>query len=259
MAKIVMHASVVVSVSVVSHGQMDLITQLMQDIEGHCRGTAIELLVTLNTPENFQHEASRFSYPVTVIRNTVPKGFGANHNQAFQHATGDYFCVMNPDIRLHNNPFDVLQSLLQDATIGVAAPVVLGPSGAVEDSARIFPTLSKIIGKMFTKNWSSDYVWGQSPVDVDWVAGMLMMFSRPVFERMQGFDERHFLYYEDVNLCARLHLAGLRVVVCPSCQVVHHAQRHSHRHLKYFRWHVASLFRYLCSAEYCQLQHLHRL
>jgi N-acetylglucosaminyl-diphospho-decaprenol L-rhamnosyltransferase len=71
---------------------------------------------------------------------------------------------------------------------------------------------------------------------------------------LHGFDERYFLYYEDVDLCGRLCLAGLRVVVCPDSQVVHHAQRSSRRSLKYLRWHLASMLRFFLSPVYRQLK-----
>jgi len=250
---------IIISISVVSHGQMDLIAFLMQDIQTYCRDMAVELILTLNTCLDFEPDFVEFSYPVTVIRNSSPKGFGANHNQAFRLARGANFCILNPDIRLHCCPFLVLAELLEDTTVGAVAPLVLSPSGSIEDSIRRFPTFTKIIGKLFKKNWTVDYELRENTVNVDWVAGMFMMFSRLVFLQLEGFNERYFLYYEDVDICARINLAGLRVVVYPACHVVHHAQRHSHRSLKYLRWHTMSLFRFLGSPQYRQLKQLHRL
>lgn len=140
----------------------------------------------------------------------------------------------------------------------MVAPCVLGTDGSAEDSARHFPTITKILKKIFTKNWSSDYVLQDKPIDVDWAAGMFMLFPRNVFSQVNGFNQRYFLYYEDVDICARLHLAGLRVLVCPSARVVHHAQHSSHRNLKYLRWHVASLVKFLTSSEARQLRRLRR-
>ena len=259
MEKIINSNSITVSLSVVSHGQMNLVALLMQDIEAHCQGMSIELILTLNIHEDFQLDMKIFSYPVTVIKNVKPKGFGANHNQAFRSARGDYFCILNPDIRLHDCPFQPLQQLLKDDSIGVVAPWVFNPQGFMEDSARHFPTPSILLGKLFKKHWTSDYSLCNNPVNVDWVAGMFMMFSRQIFQQMNGFNERYFLYYEDVELCARLNLAHLRVMVCPTCHVIHHAQRQSHRSLTFLRWHISSLLRFLCSPQYRQLKQLHRL
>jgi GT2 family glycosyltransferase len=81
-----------------------------------------------------------------------------------------------------------------------------------------------------------------------------MLFPRQVFEQLHGFDERYFLYYEDVDMCGRLQLAGYKVAVCPQAQIVHHAQRSSHRSLKYLRWHLASMLRFFFSPVYRQLR-----
>jgi len=248
-----------ISISVVSHGQMDLIMLLMQDIEKYCNGMSVELVLTLNTDEPCQIDRQQFSYPVTVIKNVYPKGFGANHNQAFQSAHGACFCIVNPDIRLHDCPLQPLLRCLDADRVGVVAPVVLGPSGAIEDSSRRFPTPRILLGKLLQKNWQSDYVLGDQPMDVDWVAGMFMVFPSQVFKQLGGFDERYFLYYEDVDVCARLNLAGFRVVVCPNSRVVHHAQRKSHRHLIYLRWHISSVWRFFRSDPYQQLKQQNRL
>jgi len=258
MEKVAVPAPFDLSLSVVSHGQIGLISQLLQDIETHCQGFALELILTLNIPETVHLDFKHYSYPVRVISNTVPKGFGANHNQAFQFAQSLYFCILNPDIRLHDNPFPELVAQLEDSGIGVVAPLVLSPQGVIEDSARCFPTLKKIAAKLIRRKRSSDYVLNFRPVDVDWVAGMFMVFPHAVFDQVKGFNERYFLYYEDVDICARLHLAGLRVVVCPGSKVVHDAQRTSHRNFKYLRWHLRSMLRFLTSVESRQIQRLKR-
>ncbi len=258
MEKVAVPAPFDLTLSVVSHGQIALISQLLQDIETHCHGFALELILTLNIPEVVDLDFKHYSYPVRVIANTEPKGFGANHNQAFQSAQSRYFCILNPDIRLHGNPFPELVSLLEDPAIGVVAPLVLSPQGVMEDSARQFPTLKKIAEKLIRRKWSSDYVLNLKRVDVDWVAGMFMVFPHVVFDQIHGFNERYFLYYEDVDICARLHLAGLRVVVCPAAKVVHDAQRTSHRNFKYLRWHLRSMLRFLTSVESRQIQRLKR-
>lgn len=72
-----------------------------------------------------------------------------------------------------------------------------------------------------------------------------MLFQAEDYKRVKGFDEGFFLYYEDVDICARLWKAGCRVLACPKAQVVHDARRASHRNLRYMRWHVSSVVRYL--------------
>ncbi len=237
-----------ISISVVSHDQVGLVKNLFNDIDAFCQESSIELILTLNLKEALPFVKNEFSFPINVIRNTSPLGFAANHNRAFARSTGQFFCVINPDIRLKDNPLPVLLSNLQDSTVGLAAPLVVSSTGAIEDSARVFPTPFKIICKAFGGCKSGDYLIKGEPIYPDWVGGMFMLFPRETYEKLHGFNERFFLYYEDVDLCARLRLLGYQVVLCPSAKVIHDAQRSSHTNFKYLSWHIASMLRFFCSA-----------
>ncbi|HUW25575.1 MAG TPA: glycosyltransferase family 2 protein [Gallionella sp.] len=241
-----------ISISVVSHVQILLIENLLNDINEHCRASSLELILTLNLDETLPFAVDDFFFPVRVVRNAVPQGFAANHNQAFTHARGRYFCVVNPDIRLFSNPFHSLLACLKDSSAGVSAPLVLNEDGKMEDSARRFPTPFKILCKALGWCKGGDYIVRDmhTPIYPDWVGGMFMLFPRNVFERLGGFDQRYFLYYEDVDLCARLRLLGYEVVVCPQASVAHHAQRSSHRSFRYLRWHFESMMRFFLSPAY---------
>jgi N-acetylglucosaminyl-diphospho-decaprenol L-rhamnosyltransferase len=242
-----------ITISVVSHGQIDLIANLLNDIDQHCRATPIELILTLNLEETLPFDVDNYFFQVNVVRNILPKGFSTNHNQALAHATGCYFCVLNPDIRFDKDPFPVLLGVLKDSLVGVVAPLVLDKNGRTEDSARHFPTPFKILCKAFGSCRGSDYVLNDKVVFPDWVAGMFMLFRREVFEKLGGFDERYFLYYEDVDLCARLRLRGYTVALCPDSKVVHHAQRSSHRSVNYMNRHLTSMLRYFFSAPFLKI------
>jgi len=231
---------------------MDLIDNLLHDINKHCRATSLEFILTLNLDETPSVTLDDVGFPVRIIRNTKPLGFAVNQNQAFAHATGQFFCVMNPDIRLNEDPFPALLSCLQNSSVGVVAPVVLGEEGEIEDSARYFPTPFKILCKAFGKCKGSDYVVKNEPIFPDWVGGMFMLFPSELFKQFNGFDQKFFLYYEDVDLCARLRLLGYEVVLCPAARVVHQARRSSHQNFKYLRWHLTSMLRFFCSSVFLQ-------
>jgi len=243
-----------VTVSVVSHGQWSLVSRLLDDFQASCTGHAIELVLTLNIPELVALDETTYNFPIRVIRNLRPKGFGANHNAAFVQSKGHYFCVMNPDIRFDSCPFEGLLAPFADPAVGIVAPMVTGPVGQIEDSARKFPTPSKILGKMASGPPQPDYSLDGSSVAVDWCAGMLLLFPRQVYEDLKGFDERYFLYYEDVDICARLRLSRRQVIWCIDTRVVHHAQRASRRQFKYGLWHLRSMARFFLSPVYRRLR-----
>jgi GT2 family glycosyltransferase len=245
----------VISISVVSHGQLDLVFELLKGLREYCSDLHFELILTLNQKETLPFAVDSFPYPIKLLANPVPLGFAANQNQAFSHANGRYFCVINPDIRFTSNPFTTLIACLEDSRVGVIAPAVLGASGALEDSARRFPTPIVILQKFLGQKFKQDYPLDKELIYPDWVAGMFMLFPRRVFEHLAGFDERYFLYYEDVDICARMRMLGYAPVVCLLVSVVHEAQRHSHRNLKYLQWHLRSMVRFFVSFAGWRIRH----
>lgn len=237
-----------VTVSVVSHRHGELVAQLLEDIERCCTDShLITVALTLNVGEKLQFSERDFSFPLKILRNTRPRGFGANHNAAFQATGGRYFCVVNPDIRLTQDPFPSLLESLHGGRRGVVAPLVMNEMGEVEDSARPFPSPLDIVSKALGLGTLSAPVVGPGLAFPDWVAGMFMLFAREVFARVGGFDERYFLYYEDVDLCARLRLNGYDVTMDPSVSVVHWARRESHRNPAYLKLHLNSMLRFFSS------------
>lgn len=235
-----------ISISLVSHRQGALIGKVLADLIAVWGTTSFEVILTKNVPEQFPFALEDFPYPITLLESASPKGFGANHNAAFRIAKGERFCVMNPDIRLPQNPFPILLEEIERRGAAVIAPVVLSPMGRVEDSIRRFPTPLSLVAKFLGRgDGRYPLVASRETFSVDWVGGMFMLFRAEDYRAVGGFDEDFFLYYEDVDICARLWKAGRRVLACPRAQVVHDAQRTSRRDLRYMRWHAASMARYL--------------
>ncbi|MHB8257431.1 MAG: glycosyltransferase family protein [Acidiferrobacterales bacterium] len=235
-----------VTVSIVSHGHGFLVEELLNDLGGYS-SKEIDVILTINVEEDLPFEENDYDFPLTIVKNDRPRGFGANHNAAFGLRHGEYFCVLNPDIRLDADPFGPLLPYLAAPGVGITAPLVRSATGSIEDSARRLPTPLTIIGKIFDRRPKPDYPIGTIPFNPDWVAGMFMLFRSETYARMGGFDERYFLYYEDVDLCARMTLAGYTIVLDPQISVIHDARRESHRNFAYFRWHAASIVRFFLS------------
>ncbi|GAB1408858.1 glycosyltransferase family 2 protein [Desulfovibrionales bacterium] len=246
-----------ISISIISHLQKHFISNLIECINKYAKYKNYEILLTINMHEENKIAISD-SLPLRITYNTMPKGFGANHNAAFRHATGDFFCVLNPDIRLVSDPFPALVDLASQDGVGVVAPEIFDGAGHREDSARYFPTPFEVLGKVFGGRSATvpDLPHGSAP---DWVAGMFMLFPRKVFEEVGGFDERYFLYYEDVDICARLALAGYKRLVCADAQAIHDAQRSSHHSLRYTAMHMHSMWRFFTSDVYRKIRQHRKL
>src|SRR3990167_3209685 len=196
-----------ISLSIVSHGNIESVASLLADLARLARAD-IEVILTLNLPEALPARFEQLPFALKVIENAVPKGFAANHNAAFAVCASDHFVLLNPDIRLLDDPFDILLSLLADAPGSIAAPLVLNEAREIEDSARNFPTpfvlLKKLAGKVFRRSPARDVLRVNGDLaEPDWVAGMFVMVPRGVYQRLHGLSERYHLYYEDVDFCAQ--------------------------------------------------------
>lgn len=231
-----------IAVSIVSHGHGEMVWHLVRQLT-ECPEVT-EVLVTLNKEESYPVIKNKL---VTIINNEAPKGFGANHNAAYQKSKSRYFCVMNPDIVLVGNPFTALINTASDSkrNIGVVAPLVIAKDGAQEDSMRYFITPLLLLKRMLGIH-SGVYEAGvdDEGITPDWVAGMFMFFKSESYAAVKGFDEGYFMYCEDIDICCRLWKSGYCVVVSSVVSVIHNAQRASRKNLTHLKWHVMSMMRY---------------
>lgn len=229
-----------IALSIVSHSQGSMVERLVETVlRYHDVGL---VLITLNLPE-------RLHLPddgrIRVTTNPNPIGFGANHNSAFKHCDRPFFCPMNPDIQLPSNPFPQLIDSMQQRGAALAAPLVRSPSGSIEDNIRYFPTPLSLTRKAL--GWSDGRYSIKSlegGLYPDWIAGMFMLFRSDCFAQLKGFDEKFFLYYEDVDICARAWTQGMKVLACTNVSVIHDARRSSRHEPRYMWWHLTSLARY---------------
>jgi len=231
-----------IAFSVVSHGHDRELGELLHDI-ARIERPGIQVLVTLNTADS-SVPAGPWPFDLVCIRNEVALGFGANHNRALARSRAPFFCVINPDVRFIDDPFDTLLELFEDPAIGLVAPRLCSRARVVQDSARHFPTVWEVAAKALLGRGSRVMGGPGKVVAPDWIAGAFMLLRREAFEAVGGFDEGFSLYYEDVDLCARLHAAAYGLLLCNEAMAIHDGQRASHRQPSHLRSHLWSFGRY---------------
>ena len=238
-----------VTVSVVSHGHGEQVMQLLCKLQALCPVHVGHVVLTINVPEptlQAQVQARQWAFELTLLQNPQPKGFGANHNAAFRHSRRDYFCVLNPDIDFDVDPFADLILRLTDPLAGCSFPVQVDAAGCLQDHARSVPSPVALLQR-YNPLGVARQVRGLSTPD--WVNGAFMLFRAGVYKCLGGFDERYFMYCEDVDICLRLQLAGYGLSRS-SMQVTHAAHRSSRVNVRHLAWHVVSLLRLWTSEPY---------
>lgn len=235
----------IISISIVSHGHSSYLVHLLDDLN-KCIGACIEVIITFNIPETHSLKFDDYSFSVKVLHNQTPKGFSANHNAAFKICSGNYFIVLNPDIRFSSFDLSNLLKIADEPQTGVVGPLVVSSNGEVEDSARVFPTVRSLLQRFFNRSsLNLDYSFKYKKVQsVDWLAGMFLLFRRDVFLKIEGFDQRYFLYCEDIDICKKLEQIFLDRKIVLNFKIVHYAQRKSQTLSWLFAIHVVSHLKY---------------
>ena len=245
------------SISIVSHGHDKYIEDLINDIARLGRRD-IEVILTLNIPEKLKINFDQVLFPLRVIKNSSPKGFAANHNSAYAVSDGDNFVILNPDIKLLDDPFNILLKLINESPDSICAPLVVNGQNKIEASARYFPSPFLLCKKLLSRLCHfpltpEALIATDDLIMPDWVAGMFIVIPRKIYANLHGLNEKYHMYYEDVDLCARARLAGYKILVSKRAKVIHEAQHDSHRKLRYLLWHIGSAFKFFTSKAYLKI------
>lgn len=230
-----------VTVSIVSHQHCSMLEALLAQLS-KCEGSVGHVIITHNVPTDLVINSGRLPFQLTVINNQSALGFAANHNQAFKACSTRFFCVLNPDVEIPGDPFVGLLPYLEHDDVGAVAPTVLNMDGSTADSCRKFPTPMSIFNKaLFGKMGVYDSACNVESFEPDWVGGMFILLRSETYAELNGFDEKYFLYYEDIDFCLRVWKMKKKIVCSKVVNVVHNARRDSHRRFKFFLMHLKSM------------------
>ena len=177
---------------------------------------------------------------VKLLRTGANLGYGSAVNRAVTEygltSGTDFFIVANPDVQWGPRSIDLLlEAADRWPRAGALGPLIQDPDGSVYPSARHLPSIIRggmhaVVGPVWPSNpWTA--VYRQERTDpsertVGWLSGSCLLMRTEAFSAVTGFDERYFMYMEDVDLGDRLGRAGWRNVYVPSAEVLH-AKGHS--------------------------------
>jgi GT2 family glycosyltransferase len=231
-----------VSVVIVSYNAADelenclrslaVLTEVMQD-----SGFA-QIIVSDNGSADDSVARARVAYPgVEVVENGANLGFAKACNIGARRATAPLLFFFNPDATAHSGLLDqAVTYFASHPDVAMAGAKLLNEDGTTAESCGEFDTWwqsflrSSAWGELpWFRSQSNGYAlrrWDYSTErDVDLVVGAAMFIRADVFRELGGFDERFFLYHEEIDFAHRLKDAGKRVVYLPQCVVTHLSER----------------------------------
>jgi len=198
----------------------------------------VEVLLADNGSTDGTPQTALERYPnVRLFETGANLGYGTAVNLAVERlgeigAADDWVIVANPDVQWGPGSIDaLLDAANRWPRAGALGPLIRDPDGSVYPSARHLPSLVRggmhaVLGPFWKRNpWTAAYRQERlepSERPVGWLSGSCLLLRRSAFRQVGGFDERYFMYMEDVDLGDRLGRAGWCSVYVPSAEVLHH-------------------------------------
>jgi GT2 family glycosyltransferase len=213
-----------VSIVIVNWNSGLQLADCIESIRSHASGLVTDVIVVDNAstdtslsllPENMAE--------LKVIRNEANRGFGAACNQGAARACGTYLLFLNPDTLLYSRSLiDSVAFMDQrdNENVGVSGIALVDGRNVRSRSCSRFPTLPLIMNEMtgFAHLWPTRFLlrhmrdWDHATsCDVDHVIGAFYLIREPLFRSLGGFDERFFVYLEDLDLSLRVRQSGFRI------------------------------------------------
>ena len=244
-----------VTAIVVSYNAREVLARCLEALDTD----RLEVIVVDNASGDGSPALVRERFPaVTLIEAGANVGFGAANNIGMREASGDFYALINSDAWALG---DGLERLVDFAAAnpcyGIVGPRIEGEDGALQLSVRGFPTVWRLCTEYFllrklaprTRALNAFYGAGfdyEEVREADWLMGAALVVRRGLVEEIGGFDERFFLFSEEVDLCYRARAAGWSVAFTPGATFVHRggastAQAWSPAYREQLRGHVRFL------------------
>ncbi|MDO9162962.1 MAG: glycosyltransferase family 2 protein [Methylococcaceae bacterium] len=224
-----------VTIIIVNWNAGNLLAEAITSISEYHQGLVASIIIVDNASSDDSlsriEAIKKFPCPLKIIRNLENIGFAAACNQGATIASTPYLLFLNPDTRLYENSLDTPLSFManpENAKIGICGIQLINESGQVDRSCARFPSLQSITAHAIGLNriilplehFMSEWDHMQTR-QVDQVIGAFFLVRRDLFEKLRGFDERFFVYFEEVDFSFRAYHLGWQSVYVADAQAFH--------------------------------------
>lgn len=248
-----------ITFSIVAYRNYGQIIDAVNSINKYVTDYTKQIIVVDNTEQNtkkrYQTKIDKLKKmkDVCLIQCDQNCGFGKANNIALKHDAAKYFVICNPDILLIENSFNkIIPYLDNNINIGAIVPKLVDQNGQIEDVYRRNLTLYDVIvryihpfgmfykRRLFHTMQDMDY---SKKFNVPFAQGSFIVVRSSVMKKLNGFDERYFMYVEDADLCRRINQIS-KLEYFPETSVIHLWGKGSHKNLKLMKWHIQSMIKY---------------
>jgi hypothetical protein len=224
------------SIVIVNWNVRELLRTALQSIQKNpSKKYAYEVIVVDNASLDQSVEMLRQDFPwVTLVASDKNLGFAAGNNAGFKIAAGRILLCLNPDTEMHAGTLDfIVEQFDKDPQLGAMGVKLLNADGSLQPSCKSFPGIDTILwnalsldvafpkSKLFGK-YNMTWFDHATEREVDQPMGAALAFRGSVLAQVGEYDERYFMYFDEVDLCFRVKKAGWKIKYFPQVVVTHH-------------------------------------
>ena len=218
--------------------------------------SAILKIWVIDNSGNYDLEKVALTFPKVEYHNVENKGYGAGHNVAIKKSiieNSRYHLVINADVYWIGDVITPIKDFMDgNPDIGILAPKTFYPNGKMQFICRMLPTPLDLFFKRFlsgkiTKKRVSKYLLEDlnhnKDINCPYLLGSFMFFRTEALKTEGLFDEKFFMYPEDIDITRRIH-RNYRTLYWPGVSIVHEHQQASRKNLKMFWIHFSNMIKY---------------
>ena len=214
-----------VSIILVNYNDRRRLLECLASLRGDPGAAAFEILVVDNASTDGSPDAVRAAFPdVRLIVNPDNAGFSQANNRGVAQSRGEFLLFLNTDTRVPAGAIGALADRLRsDPSAGAVGPALVHGRGDYQVSFGNQVGFAAQIFQKFVLNPRHKRALRRKRPEreVGWLSAACLLCRREAFERAGAFDERFFLYFEDIDLCFRIRKAGWKLVFVPAVEVGH--------------------------------------
>ena len=172
---------------------------------------------------NFQSNSNIKTKNFQIIKNEKNYGFSKGNNFGAKEARGKYLLFLNSDTEIQDRGLlEMINYLDENENVGVLGAKLLNQDGSSQRSAGKFYNILNVFLMLFGGEKIASIRFSPKIIkEVDWVSGAALMIKKGIFYKLNGFDEKIFMYMEDMELCFRVKRSGFKTVFYPNITILH--------------------------------------
>lgn len=223
------------SIIIVNWNTKDLLRDCLDSIYKETKNINFETFVVDNASQDKSAQMVRKNFPqVRLIQNQKNVGFSCANNQAVKLAKGKYILVLNSDTIILERALErAVQIINGRPEIGILAPKTLNKDGSIQKTIRsdpklltqlFFPTKIKKIfphWKALKEYYCDDFDY-EKESEIKQAQGSFLLIKRGIIEKIGLFDEKFFIWFEEVDFCLRARKASFKILYSPDLKIIHY-------------------------------------